>query len=329
MIASITSFLTIPLQLLPTLKSAIAASRFTYGGPIPNTWTPIPASDHGEGDLTVALLAPNSVVYDKPVTDLFYPATRPKSYIDISGDNSTYYAPDDMVSAIACLDQHQFCNPVNQKCTQLSAAAVLAGSDEQLNLSSAQDATIQRIACLLILMMTVSSSYTRGANGLRASDTVNDNVHQIGLLNTQWITEVSYWFSISMAKLQQKILQYPTDSPYVPHGYSVFGPETEEGKETCNNQMVRSANDNTSFSTLGITLILVIGAILIMTSLLLDTMRLAYEEAGQGHWTGGASSVPVTKKAIRWDYLGVWTERILVYFMFTPGPIHLGLKRKD
>ena len=34
----------------------------------------------------------------------------------------------------------------------------------------------------------------------------------------------------------------------------------------------------------------------------LQLQRLAYEEAGQGHWNGGASSVPVTRKN---DLLGI------------------------
>lgn len=121
----------------------------------------------------------------------------------------------------------------------------------------------------------------------------------------------------------------PHQPPSIPSGFTLVGPLDKYEKRICNNQKVRSASGTISFSVLGVAIILILGAILILTNLLLDTIlgfvrrklhwkdhkslqwaldeklqlqRLAYEEAGQGRWSGGASGVPVT---IKGDVFGV------------------------
>ena len=143
------------------------------------------------------------------------------------------------------------------------------------------------------------------------------------------MTEVSTWFAVSMAKLQQKIVQYATGPAYVPAGTDIVGPLNEQQKNMCQNQKIRSQSGTASFSVLGMAIILILGSILIITSLALDSVmgfvrrklhwkdykslqwtlddklqlqRMAYEEAGQGHWSSGESSVPVTEKG---DKLGI------------------------
>ncbi|KAL8850033.1 MAG: hypothetical protein Q9198_011121 [Flavoplaca austrocitrina] len=126
-----------------------------------------------------------------------------------------------------------------------------------------------------------------------------------------------------MAKLQQKVIQYATGPSTIPDSYNLIKPQTAAERNICNNQIIRRTNGTTSFSVLGVAVILIIGTILIITSWTLDTcvrsirgkkksnqykslqwivdeklqlQRLAYEEAGQGHWREGASTVPLTEK---------------------------------
>lgn len=142
------------------------------------------------------------------------------------------------------------------------------------------------------------------------------------------MTEVSTWFAVSMAKLQQKVIEYATGPDYIPDGMYLRRP-VELQEKMCKNQIVMSSSGTISFSVLGIAIILILGAALIITSLLLPSVigllrtwlrwkqykslqwtldeklqlqRLAYEEAGQGHWRGGASSVPVTREN---DLIGI------------------------
>lgn len=188
-------------------------------------------------------------------------------------------------------------------------------------------ATALRIDLIISALTTYYSVHSRGANALRASETMNE-LDQVGLPNNQWMTEVSSWFAVSMAKLQQKVVQYATGPGYVPDTMYLDRP-TKIQKKMCKNQMVKSSSGTISFSVLGLVTILILGAALISTSLVLPTVmeflrqqfkwkehkslqwtldgklqlqRLAYEEAGQGHWSGGASSVPLLRKG---DLIGV------------------------
>lgn len=239
------------------------------------------------------------------------------------------YTSNLFVNALACTDQHQYCNPRNKQCTALGALSVTSDllRGNEIGLNDAQVVTSLRLENITYSLTTWSSVNSRGANALRASETL-DNLVNIPLPDTQWMTEVSSWFAVSMAKLQQKVISYATGPGYIPDGMILGTPSKLEEKQ-CKSQIVRSPSGPTSFSVLGVAIILIVGAVLIPTSLILTSaigllrrllkwkkykslqwsvdskfqlQRLAFEEAGQGHWTGGADSVPLTRKD---DLLGL------------------------
>jgi hypothetical protein len=294
-----------------------------------DVWIPIPALNRTDADVSLFLLAGNFITYEEPVTDPFFTATTPEYIPNVDGTNVTYYISDRFVTALGCADQHQLCNPSNGNCTPLTGWTPARAHVRQLAFNDAQLDTALRIFGTVQFVDTYSSVNSRGASALRASETVDDHSSQIQLPDTQWMTEVSSWFAVSMAKLQQGIVQYATGPAYIPQGSSLVGPLNKHQEKMCKNQKVRSQSGTTSFSMLGVAIILIVGSVLILTSLLLDTVvdflrrqlhwkdykslqwtlddklqmqRMAYEEAGQGHWTGGASSYPVTRKG---DKLGI------------------------
>ena len=279
--------------------------------------------------MSLFLLAPNSVRYEAPVTDPFYAAGKPLELPNNDGTNFTYYTLDYLVNALACADQHQYCNPTNKQCTPLTSFFLASQSLLENNTSLNQDqmVTALRLGLIVQFLTTYYSVDSRGAYALRASDTVND-LEQIALPNYQWMIEANAWFAVSMAKLQQKVHEYATGPGYIPDGMSLNRPSKIQEK-MCKNQIVRSSSGTISFSVLGVAIILVLGVALILTSLVLPTamellrhrlewkqhkslqwtldgklqlQRLAYEEAGQGHWRGGAASVPLTRRN---DLIGV------------------------
>lgn len=299
-------------------------------GAASNAWYPVDALNRTDADVSLFLLAPNSVRYEAPVTDPFYAATTPFNLsIDGGTTNYTYYTSDQWVNALACTDQHQYCNPTNKQCTPLTSLVLAHKSlfENKISLNQAQMVTALRLDLITQFLTTYFSVNSRGASALRASETVN-NLDQIPLPNNQWMTEVSTWFSVSMAKLQQRVIEYATGPGYIPDGMTLSRP-VEQQEKMCKNQIVRSSGGTISFSVLGVAIILILGAALIFTSLVLPTaigllrkwlkwkeykglqwtldgklqlQRLAYEEAGQGHWSGGASSVPLMRKG---DLIGV------------------------
>lgn len=199
--------------------------------------------------------------------------------------------------------------------------------ENKIGLSQDQSVTALQLLPITASLITYRSVHARGANALRASETVSDLL-QIQLPNTQWMTEVNTWFAVSMARLQQKVIEYATGPGSIPDGMVLSRPQPAQEK-LCKNQIVRSFSGTISFSVLGLAIILIIGSLLLSISLVLPLLvgalrhvfewkkhkglqwtldsklqmqRLAYEEAGQGHWSGGASSVPVTREN---DMLGM------------------------
>ena len=234
----------------------------------------------------------------------------------------SYYLSDRYVNVLGCTDQHQFCNPATGNCTQLTASDPVFQEIPTIGLNEVQTATALRLGLPILFMNTYFSVNPRGVNAFRASETIHDGI-QVALPNNQWITEVSSWFGVSLAKLQQKTIQYATGPSY---DIQTIGPSTKEEVNMCENQIIRSQGGTVSFSVLGLCIILIFGGILIVTSLVIDSLvglirrkldwkkykslqwsldeklqlqRLAYEEAGQGDWSGCAGSVPVMKNGVR------------------------------
>ena len=293
-----------------------------------NDWIPIPALNRTDADVSMFFLAPTLVSYEAPVADPFFAASIPFDISIDDGVNHTYYSSNQDVYALACTEQHQLCNPTNEKCTPLSGAFQLIPNLPGLDLNDAQAYTVLTMILTISFISTYNSVISRGSKALRASETLNQGI-QIPLPDNQWMTEVSTWFAVSMAKLQQRTVQYAIGSSYVPEGLTLVGPINRYQENVCKNTKIRSQSGTTSFSVLGVSIILIVGSLLITISLVLSTVmgsirqkrhwkaykslqwtlddklqlqRLAYEEAGQGHWSGGTESVPVTRRG---DKLGV------------------------
>ena len=265
-----------------------------------------------------------------PVTDPFFSANIPSSFPDFVNNNAniTFYMSDYYVNVMGCIDQHQYCNPNNNKCTPLMGTHRILKEAGTLGMNNRQFAAVSRIAPQQYMMSTYSSVNGRGSGALRASETVFE-LFQIGLPNNQWMIEASSWFAITAAKLQEIPIRWATGPPYMPAGTKLVRASLPADEEMCKSQIVLSPGGTMSFSVLGIGIVLIVGIILMVLSVWLDSItgyarwklqyndykrvqwgldgmfqlhRLAYEAAGQGAWTGGADTIPVTQRG---DLMGV------------------------
>lgn len=298
-----------------------------------NSWKPIAPLDREDADISLFLLSSNSIYYLNPVSDPFFSANQkvvvPINYTSQGNVNMTWYQPDDYVNALACIDQHQFCNPNNDRCTPLTASDATRIATASLGLNARQRAFTNRMT---LLLFNIFYSVTgRGESALRASESKFDK-SQVSLPNDQWMLEVNSWFAVAMARLQQAVVQYATGPPYIPEGATLLRPLTQAEITMCKSQRVRSPGGTLSFSILGMAIILTVGSALIITSLCLERIvrfmrrrfafkeykrlqwtldgkfqlhRLAYEQAGQGTWAGGADDIPTTRRGdlLRIPYL--------------------------
>ena len=264
------------------------------------------------------------------MSDPFFSANIPFSYPDVAKNNTnnTVYESDDYVTVLGCIDQHQYCNPNNNKCSPLMGTENILNEIAKLGMNSRQFAVVGRIAPQQLMLSTYYSVTGRGSSALRASETVYE-LSQIGLPNNQWMIEASSWFAITVAKLQEIPITWATGPSYVPDGSKLVRASLPEDIQMCKSQMILSPGGTMSFSVLGIAIILIVGIFLMLLSLWLDSItgyarrklhyndykrvqwgldgmfqlhRLAYEAAGQGAWTGGADAIPVTRRG---DLMGV------------------------
>lgn len=222
---------------------------------------------------------------------------------------------------MACIDQHQFCNPNNYQCTEFTSSALSVTQAGSIGMNSVQDVIVGRLSLQLALISTYGNIGGRGGSALRAQELVHD-LQSDPIPNDQWMVEVGYWFNTGLAKLQRAMVEFASGPANVIDGAHVQKPPGIIAESLCHSQMVHSPSGTISFSILGLALVLVIGSILILTYLILDTVvgyfqkkkhigrhrrlkwildenlqlqRLAYEAAEMGNWSGGTAAVPVTK----------------------------------
>ena len=317
---------TIYVDVVYVLNSFIA-----FAGAAGNGWIPVPALNRSDADVSLFILAGNSVSYVAPVTDPFFNATAEFPPIPTASGNLTLYVSSQYLNALACADQIQYCNPVTNRCTLLTSTFHATDAIKDLNFNDRQIKT----AALSNINQQKSNTYSvvqgRGAIALQAYNTLSDR-QQIALPNNQWMIEVHGWMAVSMAKLQQLVVQYATGPPYLAGNANETFVKANNtiDRSICGNQKIRNISGGTqSFSVLGIAIVLIVGMILLLVGFTIDTVvgffqrrfrigaykrlqwtldqqlqlhRLAYEAAGQGTWTGGTSSVPITKPE---DLLGI------------------------
>lgn len=124
-----------------------------------------------------------------------------------------------------------------------------------------------------------------------ASETIYNSL-QGPLLPTQWFTELSAWFTVGLAALQQGPLEYATGPKYLGSTGKLVSPLKNDtiGQRLCHSQTFRNSGEVQSFSLLGISIILGVGGFVILISLCLETVvgwmqrRSATGEARRRQW---------------------------------------------
>ena len=222
---------------------------------------------------------------------------------------------------MACIDQYQFCNPNNQRCTDLTSSATALHLARTIGMNPTQQFIMARYH---IHLQDASLSETlagRGGSALRATEIAHDSISD-PLPDDQWMIEVDAWFKTGLAKLQKFMVDYAAGPQNVIHGTTIQKFNDSIGQSMCRNQKIHSTGNTTNFSVLGLALVLIVCSALILINLVLARLvefiqrkfkiggirrlqwitdgdlqlqRMAFEEAGMGTWSGGAAAVPVTR----------------------------------
>ncbi|KAM0405885.1 hypothetical protein ACHAPZ_002635 [Fusarium culmorum] len=304
----------------------IGYSTWTFFYPYNSVWQPVDELLVPDTDMTLMLIAPNSVVHLKPNDDPVFAASIP-----MNAQGATGYLPDRWVSPIACVDQHQLCNPNNEKCTPLLDRQRLVENamKDSLALNVAQIVTAQRLMVVLwessLFHQTI---WTQTQSFLRAQEKVAGITGQ-QLPSNQWEIEMSALFNTTLANLQYHMMEYAAGSS-VPTAVNITepwdDPSADSGwatayKNMCYNQRTKETQGTLNFSILGLGLLFGLGLYIIVLSFILEflmawiqkwlgrgilrarrwerdatlqQMRLLYEIQGSGDWKGTTEDFPCT-----------------------------------
>jgi hypothetical protein len=305
-------------------------SGYTYnpGASTIEAWVPNSTfTNRTDADVTIFFFTPNSVVYNFEVYDPIFQTGASYSFL-VEGVNKTIYTPTFFVNTLGCIDQHKFCNPTISDpasgCTPFAAYNQIPDLVDSIQYNPTQLATAGRILSNLELINTFNSVDGRRAAAILASQTVDDNL-QVGFLSVdQWRIEVANWFAVSLAKLQQGILEFaagPTDPEFLSFVQYPTNPVTAQ---LCYNQLVQLPSGYTNFDFGVIVIITIVGFMIVIMGLYFtkvlgwalrrrgvgwqrewihdgqfQLLKHGYELEGVGGWLHEDEEIPITREDLR------------------------------
>ncbi|RGP74710.1 hypothetical protein FSPOR_1289 [Fusarium sporotrichioides] len=223
-------------------------------------WQPVDELLVPDTDLTLMLIAPNSVVHLKPNDDPVFAAS-----IVTNVQGAVGYLPDRWVSPIACVDQHQVCNPNNNKCTPLldRQGVIESAMKDSIALNIAQIVTAQRLRFVLSESSPFYHTiWTRTQSFLRAQEKVA-GITGLPLPSNQWEIEIGALFNDTLANLQYHMMEYASGSSS-PASIDITKPWKNSSanvvwatayKDMCYNQRTKETQGTLNFSILGLALL--------------------------------------------------------------------------
>lgn len=288
-----------------------------------STFEPFPELNGTDFDTTLVFLASNASFLSE-VRDPWFRSTQLSPTSQFSYNNTEtivdLYDADNVVTVVACAEQHQLRNPLTGVTGPLGGVEVMTRTQAQrLNLTDKQLAVFDRSLGLATYSLISEMVPVLGGNLLLA--TSGQCYGSIpGLPDNQWQTEFEHYFGVALNVLQTWSLQYVT-GPVLPHKQHYIVPASDDfEKEMCVNQVIRKS-DHRSFSVLGLVIILVFGVLFILANLtvsaivdsvqkrtqkgryrnaewhaneVLQLQRMAYEHSKTGTWKGHNEMVPRT-----------------------------------
>lgn len=237
-----------------------------------SSFVPIPELNRTDADVTVLLLN-NRVGYTGEVKDEWFRASAqisgiarlPQAWVSVR-----------TLSGVACTEQIQFCN--GDRCSRIGSFYDFSPMDPpDLGFNPAQKATFELLFSIAINSrfdviiqfikdeLLLAKQLVYGTFGI--SSVVEPN---------HWQTEMENLHNISLASMQANAVAHAAPgNPQIKPGFNLdhfIVPETDvEIKKLCYNQRIRSLN-HSSFSVLGLALIVAFSSIIVVTNLSLPSL---------------------------------------------------------
>lgn len=198
-------------------------------------------------------------MYDNQTNDPFF-LTGSNYTEPVNGQTVNGYTPAYYTNVLACIDQYQICpgDRSREYCSALSGIYQLGNDIFNLDLKAAQLATAQRIVGQLSSLSTYASAAGRGGAALLASLSVVQDTQTKALPVDQWRQEVTQWFSISLAKLQQSAIDFAVGPAEQSLNQYIRKPQDALASQ-CSSQRIMLPSGSTNFKFSAIIIIAAVG----------------------------------------------------------------------
>ncbi|KAL5319167.1 hypothetical protein ACEPPN_012216 [Leptodophora sp. 'Broadleaf-Isolate-01'] len=263
---------------------SVVSSYPANGTAYSSTFTPIEGLSRNDADVSVVFLNNNNIPIkgiDGPCSDPFFSATNQSL-----SNHKDFYSPDSPITAIGCVDQYAFGNPVTSQWTD--PMAVLDGSDWG-NYTKDWDLSSRQVAALATLTWALSESggIDRIILGLETEALLAKKYpgvfsgFQNPIPNDQWKKEVDYWFKSGLAKLQLHLINIATGPPDTTlPGLQNFLPIMSADRDDlveiiCTSQKIHNAEFK-NYHRSGFIALTVIGGFLILFPILVRSIYTCY-----------------------------------------------------
>ncbi|KAF2150220.1 hypothetical protein K461DRAFT_315187 [Myriangium duriaei CBS 260.36] len=320
---------------------------------IQSTWIPIPMFNRTDADVSMIFITPNSVYFEARNYDPIFGATRPLfNTTQLDGTIEEFYDSNKFIAAIGCMEQFQVCHPDGTGCTPLDGIYPMLDRaiHNSVPFNPVQLVTAVRFATAASSTLVSNLLDGRGGSVLHVQEMVH-GLKQSALPSNQWMLEVLGWSQSSLAAMQQAFADYVAQPADIA-GYHVQGWPDKVNQGMCHSQLTRTTNNTTSFSVLGVSIILGVGGLIVLVSLIIEPVvgfvrnkfmkasrykqlnwilddkfqiqRMMYEGAGMGgKWRNAKAAVPTTTEPVPFGgWFGVDHEHPSVHQLQRKGNMH-------
>lgn len=244
-----------------------------------------------------------------------------------TGDSGStqVYRQNEAASPLGCASQWQFCNAYETACGPLASFEdALAGASPAFE-GDAADRLSWFIDSLDIDEGTLPGMLEEAQdNALLSTQSLSSGYQGAALPDNQWQLEVTNWFAICLAYMQQTLLETVSGAASTGSALTLNSPDTAAAKMLCQSQKIRTTKYS-SFSFFGVLFTYILGVAVIVVSYSLEPIlevlyrrrnynhykfmewttdstlqlqRLAHDD-GNGEWLGCMDNVPTTKAGLQ------------------------------
>ncbi|KAI1429252.1 hypothetical protein F5Y12DRAFT_727374 [Xylaria sp. FL1777] len=304
-----------------------------------STFLPIESMNRKDADLYIFFLSGEGVLHSAPSTDEWYRVSPTPVNSQTANANQSavvpIYLPLEPASPLVCIQQFQFCHVDAQHCGPLAslsdaadgAASFFSSKTDSNGVIDDGTAGAELFNYTLTAFNNLeypsfdAASNALGPASLTSQRTLITSI-QGPLAPNQWQMDVTYWWDIHMASLQQAFIDIAFVSPQASSVLKYRSNFTSTlSQKLCNSQKIRSTA-HASFSLFGLLFAFLLGFLITLTSYLLEPIsgllyrkwgfkgyahlewmaqttlqlqRLAHEELGSGTWSNGTKEIPTTE----------------------------------